>query len=49
MILVRDGRTETFTFIAPAVPPAEPPSDKAAGDIATVAEPAAFDQLLDEE
>jgi hypothetical protein len=49
VILVRDGRTETFTFIAPAVSLAEPPSDKAASDIATVAEPAASDQLLDEE
>jgi len=49
VILVRDGQTETFTFIAPAEPLAEPPSDKASGDIATAAEPAASDQLLGEE
>ena len=49
VVLVRDGRTETFTFIAPVEPLAEHPTDKAAGGIATAAEPAASDQLLGEE
>ena len=49
VILVRDGRTETFTFIAPVASLAEPPSDKAASGIATTAEPAASDPLLGEE
>jgi S1-C subfamily serine protease len=49
VILVRNGRTEAFTFIAPVEPPAEPALDKAAGEIAAGAEPAVFDQLVDEE
>ena len=49
VILVREGRTETFTFIAPMEPLAEAQSDKAAGGIATAAEPAASDQLPGEE
>jgi S1-C subfamily serine protease len=49
VILVKDGRTETFSFIAPVEPLAEPPSEKTAGGIATAAEPAVDDQLLWEE
>jgi Trypsin-like peptidase domain len=49
IILVRDGRTETFSFIAPVEPLTEAPSAKAAGQIATLAEPAAPDSLLWEE
>jgi S1-C subfamily serine protease len=49
VILVRDGRTETFSFVAPVEPLAEPPSEKAAGGVATTTEPAVDDQLLWEE
>lgn len=49
VVLIRDGRTQTFTFIAPVEPLAEPQPDKTASGITTVAEPVASDQLLDEE
>ena len=49
VILVRDGRSETFNFIAPVEPLMESPSRKAVRAVATAEEPAASDQLLGEE